>query len=307
MTTTVIPLMLAAALSLARNGVDLTVEVEPETVDPARSVFVTVTAAAPAEVEVTLPDFSSRVRGFSRAEVFDEGPVTDQVGRVTHVSNWQLVPEPCADVYRIAPFVVRVMKNGEDASFVAGPVYLNPPAARESVEGGLEIDPQKDRPPFSWKLLGRLACWSLAGLAVLALLGFLVRALMRRVKEHFMSPIERARVELDRLLAKDLPRKGLYKDFYVELTMVVRRYVQRQHGVRAPHLTTEEFFEATRRADSFPQSTLDLLIDFLRKADMVKFAGVEATEETSAAATDSARTYMDKDNEIVARKKGGAR
>lgn len=81
--------------------------------------------------------------------------------------------------------------------------------------------------------------------------------------------------------------------------MVVRRYVQRQHGVSAPHLTTEEFFEATRNAPSFPKSTLDELIDFLRKADMVKFAGVEATPETADGAVESARTYISKDDLVV--------
>ena len=117
-----------------------------------------------------------------------------------------------------------------------------------------------------------------------------------------MSPIERAWVELDRLLKKGLPGRGRYKDFYVELTMVVRRYVQRQHGVKAPHLTTEEFFDATRNAPTFPKSTLDELIDFLRKSDMVKFAGVEATPETAESATDSAKKYIAKDDEIVKRK-----
>ena len=117
-----------------------------------------------------------------------------------------------------------------------------------------------------------------------------------------MSPIERAWAELERLIRRGLPARGRYKDFYVELTMVVRRYVQRQHGIKAPHLTTEEFFEATRNAESFPKSALDELIDFLRKADMVKFAGVQATPDTAETATASARAYIVKDNEITRRR-----
>ena len=67
------------------------------------------------------------------------------------------------------------------------------------------------------------------------------------VKIHRMSPIERALYELDVLLKKGLPGRGLYKDFYVELTMVVRRYIERRHDVRAPNLTTEEFLRAAQR------------------------------------------------------------
>ena len=114
-----------------------------------------------------------------------------------------------------------------------------------------------------------------------------------------MSPIERAWVELDRLLKKGLPEQGRYKDFYVELTMVVRRYIQRQHGVVAPHLTTEEFFEKTRKSPSFPKSTLDELIDFFRRADVVKFARIQTTLDAANRAIDSARSYIVKDNAIV--------
>ena len=107
-----------------------------------------------------------------------------------------------------------------------------------------------------------------------------------------MSPIERAWVELDRLLKKGLPGRGRYKDFYVELTMVVRRYVQRKYGVKAPHLTTEEFL---REFKDERQETRDELRKFLESADMVKFAGVEATPEMADEATDSARGYLKSD------------
>ena len=108
-----------------------------------------------------------------------------------------------------------------------------------------------------------------------------------------MSPIERAWVELDRLLKKGLPGRGRYKDFYVELTMVVRRYVQRKYGVKAPHLTTEEFL---RELKDERRETRDELRKFLESADMVKFAGVEATPDMADEATDSAKNYLSQDN-----------
>ena len=107
-----------------------------------------------------------------------------------------------------------------------------------------------------------------------------------------MSPIERAWVELDRLLKKGLPGRGRYKDFYVELTMVVRRYVQRKYGIKAPHLTTEEFLAEFRDAG---RGRCDDLAKFLESADLVKFAGVEATPDMADGATESARTYLRSD------------
>ena len=81
--------------------------------------------------------------------------------------------------------------------------------------------------------------------------------------------------------------------------MVVRRYVRRQHGIKAPHLTTEEFFAATRASDEFPKEALDALMEFLNKADMIKFAGVEATPETADDATQSAKAYIASDDKFV--------
>lgn len=301
-------LIAATVLELSRNGIEFKAETDSVRIDPARSVFLRVEAKAPQDRVVVLPDLRDRVVGFSLAEDFVEEPKTANDGSAVKIANWRLVPEPCADEYKIRPFVVKaspkMMSYQSDEgkySFVAGPVRFEPPVAREPVTGEMECDPRKDLPPLSWKLVGWAATALLAAAAVVA--GVLSGAgyVARRVKEHRMSPIERAWAELDRLLKKGLPGRGRYKDFYVELTMVVRRYVQRQHGVKAPHLTTEEFFEITRSSPTFPKSALDELMDFLRKADMVKFAGVEATPETADDATESARTYMSRDDEAVRR------
>ena len=114
-----------------------------------------------------------------------------------------------------------------------------------------------------------------------------------------MSPIERAWVELDRLLKKGLPGRGRYKDFYVELTMVVRRYVQRKYGIKAPHLTTEEFFAELSKSNNQSIEQSNSLRQFLESADLVKFAGVEATPDMADAATDSARGYLKSDSTMA--------
>ena len=288
----------AAVLEMSRNGVDLKVDSDRVQIDPARSVFLRVELKAPSDMAATLPDLRDRVVGFSVAEDFAEEPRKDTDGSVTEVTNWRLVPEPCAPVYKIRPFVVKVspklLSSRADEgkySFVAGPVKFDPPAAREPVTGGMECDPTKDLPPLSWKLVGWIAAALLGIAVVLALLVLLAKYLARRIREHRMSPIERAWVELDRLLRKGLPGRGRYKDFYVELTMVVRRYIQRKYGISAPHMTTEEFLRAAKPTDELRR--------FLESADMVKFAGVEATPDMADDATESARGYLRSDDATV--------
>ena len=231
-----------------QGGIGFKVESETTVIDPARSVFLRMELRTPHDRTAVMPDLRDRVVGFSLVEDFAEEPAKTQDGSTVQVANWRLVPEPCAEVYKIKPFVVKgspkIWKSQSDEgkfSFIGGPIYFENPAAREPVTGGMETDPKKDLPPFSWKLVG----WVVIALTAIGLLvagcWLLVKYVARRVKEHRMSPIERAWVELDRLLEKGLPGRGRYKDFYVELTMVVRRYVQRKYGIKAPHLTTEEF------------------------------------------------------------------
>lgn len=278
----------AALLSMERDGVAIDVESETTAIDPGRSVFLSVSVRSPASRLVEPPDLRSRVRGFSLAEDFEDEPVEGTDGTVTRTVNWKLVPEPCAKTYKIAPFAV--------GGFVAGPIYFDPPAARESVPGGMEIDPKRDLPPLSWKLVGTLVLWLGAAAAVAAAVWFALRYLARRVKEHRMSPIERAWAELDRLVKRGLPARGKYKDFYVELTMVVRRYVQRKYGVRAPHLTTEEFFAELGAGERTRElAASEELREFLSSADMVKFAGVEATPAMADDATKAARGCLEGD------------
>lgn len=290
-----IALLLAVVLfETSQGGIDLKVESETKTVDPGKSVFLRLELNTPHDKTAVLPDLRDRVVGFSLAEDFSEEPVAQKDGSTVQVVNWRLVPEPCAEVYKLKPFAVkaspRLFKSRADegsCSFVVGPIYFENPPAREPVTGAMEVEVSKDLPPLSWKLVGWVSAALVALVFVLAGVWFAVRYLARKVKEHRMSPIERAWVELDRLLKKGLPGRGRYKDFYVELTMVVRRYIQRKYGIKAPHMTTEEFLRAAKPSDELKR--------FLESADMVKFAGVEATPEMADEATDSARGYLKSD------------
>ena len=300
------PLFAAQVADLSRDGIGITVEAEPETVDPGRDFTVTVTVKSPAGQSATWPDLRTRFQGFQVAEDFTEEPLADADGGTTLVSRWRLVPEPMAKKYRLAPFVVSVAQERDppapgteqqaSSTFYTSPVLFAPPAARESVTGDMEVEPKRDLPPLSWKLVGICGAILAAFALVVALAYLAIRKIRTMVRVHRMSPIERAMYELEQLLKKGLPGRGFYKDFYVELTMVVRRYIERRHDVRAPNLTTDEFLRAARENPAFTREAISELKNFLESADMVKFAGVEATPEMADAATGKARDYLTTDS-----------
>ena len=259
-------ILLLAAVLYREGPVTITGEGK---IDPAKALFITV---EPKGIELR-----ERFRGFSVAEDYEDGKCT----------HWRLIPEPCAEAYKIAPFAW----EGK----VHGPVYFAMPEKRESVTGEMEADPRRDLPPLTWKLAGMIALALAAAAGLAAILWKAGKLAFRKVREHYMSPIERARAELGRLLDAKLPQQGRYKDFYVELTMVVRRYIQRKYGVKAPHLTTEEFL---REAKDVCAKAGEELKEFLESADMVKFAGVAATIEMTDEATRRAKEYLEGDNDV---------
>jgi len=98
-------------------------------------------------------------------------------------------------------------------------------------------------------------------------------------QERQLTPDEIARAALERLLSENLPAAGLFKEFYVRLTSVVRYYIEGTTGLRAPEQTTEEFLYAMRSKGVFSAERSMRLKEFLEAADMVKYAGQQPGAE----------------------------
>lgn len=92
-------------------------------------------------------------------------------------------------------------------------------------------------------------------------------------------PWEKALRRLKELKAKDLPSQGLYEPYYIQLSWILRYYIEDRFYIRAPELTTQEFIETALRDKSFPSNYQGPLINFLRHCDRVKFAKFEPTIE----------------------------
>jgi hypothetical protein len=95
---------------------------------------------------------------------------------------------------------------------------------------------------------------------------------------------EIAHAQLESLLAEDLPSRGMFKDFYLRLTGIVRIYIEGVTGLRAPEQTTEEFLQEIGTQHVFAMAQSQRLKDFLEAADLVKYAGQQpdsAEVETS--------------------------
>ena len=138
-----------------------------------------------------------------------------------------------------------------------------------------------------------IAAVPVLGGAILAVV-LVVGAMRRRaLREARVSAYEEAVRRLQALEARGAPDARTADSWYVELSSIVRRYLEGRYGVRAPELTTEEFLQEARRAAGLAADQRELLTAFLERCDRVKFAGYRPDPDESMATLKAARAFVE--------------
>ena len=137
--------------------------------------------------------------------------------------------------------------------------------------------------------------WILAGGFLLALASvFFVRAWRNwSAKAAVRSAWEMADSELQILLSGPLPQGENASGFFVELSGIVRRYLENRFSVRSPELTTERFLEEVSGSPDLGRPHQLLLQEFLSQCDLVKFAHVVPSPDTVRETIRKARRFVD--------------
>lgn len=111
-----------------------------------------------------------------------------------------------------------------------------------------------------------------------ALLAVLLFFILRKKKKGYyftpkvvLPPHVVAVDALDKLKAKKLTQLGHEKEFYTELTDIIRRYIEGRFAINAPEMLTDDIIKAVHLATD-TQSATEGLKQILTLADLVKFA-----------------------------------
>jgi Ca2+/Na+ antiporter len=96
-------------------------------------------------------------------------------------------------------------------------------------------------------------------------------------EEIYKTPIEKATSLLNTLEKKELWQKGEIKEYYSQLTDIVRNYIEEAIEIPAMESTTSELIEGLQMASKkkkmkLSKETFDNLLTVLKQADLVKFA-----------------------------------
>ncbi|MFA6218118.1 MAG: BatD family protein [Candidatus Omnitrophota bacterium] len=103
--------------------------------------------------------------------------------------------------------------------------------------------------------------------------------LLKFLKKNKTAPLlpvraahEIAFEQLQELQRKDLISQGKIKEYFIEVSGIVRHYLENRFNLKAPEMTTEEFLIHLRDGTHLRTEHKTLLKDFLVACDLVKFA-----------------------------------
>jgi hypothetical protein len=265
-----------------KGPVKLTVRITPPEPRLSDLVEMEVQVTAEPNVEIKPPAFGAAVGDFLVRDYSERSPKTSTEDSA-NVRTFYYQLEPVhSGTHLIRSIAIEFFDNretseakGKVALIESDPIEVKITSElSDQVPDLAQLEPMLPPQPLedssSWWWLGT------AGLAVAAVL--IATRLRRRRQDQVIpvavkSPEEIAQAALTQLLSEELPNRGLFKEFYVRLTGIVRIYIEGKTGLKAPEQTTEEFLREIRTRDVFTADRSVRLKEFLEAADMVKYAG----------------------------------
>jgi len=215
-------------------------------------------------------------------------------GRLRITTTYTLDPLHNGE-YPIGPLRL-AWDDGESSMVLAGPVLIVREPTLEELEAlaVMEANAQTPLPPrqIGWQVyvLGLIA----AGL-IGALIGWWWRT---RDKEDFytpaaLAPWERATESLRALREKKLAERGEHEPYFVELSGILRTYIEGRFHLHAPEMTTPEFLQSATESGLLTAAQQDFLAHFLKQSDRVKFAKLVPPFEDMRAGFDQVMTFVE--------------
>ena len=269
----------------ATTGVTVNAAIDRETVAIGDNFRYTVTVVAPSQYTVSLAEPGEAFTGFAVRD-FGSDRRSRPFSKQTQWTWWYELDTYTTGEYRIGGVAVTWAEDGQEQTVTTEPVTV-------TVKSLLTAERMEDLrdirgPVAAQNRLGFL----LSGILIIAVaLALAWRFFPRRTGAPAEAAVPVWRIALDRLRdlrQTDLPGQGRIKEYYSELSDIVRHYIEGRFDIHAAEMTTEEFLAHVREHRLLIDDHTRLLKEFLVAADMVKFAqygpGPDEVEHSYAAA-----------------------
>jgi len=292
----------AIAKTTERGPVKATVKVWPAKPTLGDAIYVRLEVEAPAGISIDAPFQEAGDQRLGRFRVVGFARETQRHadGGQLHEQTYTLEAQTSGR-HRVPPLRLEMLDSrgaGDQAKpqeILTDEVPLEiAPVKTEAVEAELRpargtLDP--DVGGTSWALiLGIVSIVAVLGSgSVLAIRGMRAR---RRIEQQ-RSAYDEAVAHLRELEGRGAPDATTADAWFVELSSIVRTYLEKRYEIRAPELTTEEFLLVATARPELSDAHRQLLIDFLERCDRVKFAGYRPDADESLATLAAARGFVE--------------
>lgn len=255
----------------------------------------------PNDAEAKQPEFKEEFKGFSTKDFGVE--VNNYFKK--KVTYWYIFDTYTTGSFTIPKAKVQYKKKGQDEW-----QEKETEEVTFTVESLLSQGQAKDIRDIKGVVSEKSFIW----LAVLVLLLFLAGGVMiyykfffhRRQEQKVIFKKPAYQIALERLAeleAKHLPLQGKIKEYYIELSNIIRYYIEDRFLIRAPEMTTEEFLFYIKERKELSLEHKSSLKEFLSASDMVKFAKYGPDNEEIEKSFVTASNFIEKTKELEETKK----
>ena len=139
--------------------------------------------------------------------------------------------------------------------------------------------------------------WALGMVTIIAAISSWVYSRRKRVAElvRIFKPAHEIAYDRLRALVKDDPvKKGRIKEFYEQISNILRHYIEHRFNLKAPERTTEEFLIELTTTEVLGADDKAGLGEFLKLSDLVKFAKHNPTIEQIQKTFDLVKNFIEK-------------
>jgi hypothetical protein len=294
-----------AIVKITENGpVKATVRIWPSKPTLDAELFVQLEVDSEAGVTVDLP-FQEAGVGRFRVEHYERDSQRLANGHAVQLQTYTLVA-PSSGRHRVPPFRIEML-DARTATTGSGSAAANEKKEVLTEEVSLQIaavDISKsnaDLRPAAGELDANVGQWpwwyyALGGMLVIWLvLGVVLIGRLRARKKivRKLTAYDNAVSRLANLEASGAPASNSADPWFVELSSIVRRYLEDRYDIAAPDRTTEEFLVEAAKAPELTSDHRALLSAFLDRCDRVKFAGYQPEGEESLATLKAARGFVE--------------
>lgn len=289
-------LLFGACLTATAEAPLLETALTPPEIPYHRTALYTVTVETDPETRISFPEIKGEP-GKIEIEKKEYEKETIAEGRVRHIQTYRLNPIDIG-MYALPPLSVICNDGKTTTTLTTPPVAFNAraltPAETEAAGqfSGITAPDAILTPSGHSRLLLPAGAGVLLAIMASILLFRRYRHRAGRQVAPSLPPWETALNRLRELQQRDLPATGKLEIFYVDLSAILRYYIEDRFHIQAPEQTTPEFIEAAAKCSLFSEGQEAFLAEFLSQCDRIKFARLQPGLEDATAHFTQVRLFV---------------